>query len=157
MMGRRAILLTEFTEQLPANLPEGVRHFPYVPFSALLPRCAALVHHGGIGTTAQALRAGIPQLVTPMIFDQPDNAARVKRLGVGDSISPKRYTPGLTAERLTLLTSSSGVQQNCRQVAARFREGDPTAETCRWIESMLPHAWPAHASLEANHADHYKT
>ncbi len=48
---------------------------------ALVPRLAALVHHGGIGTTAQAMRAGVPQLITPFAHDQFDNAARVERLG----------------------------------------------------------------------------
>ena len=86
--GWRGILLTQFPEQLPLNLPEGVRHFGYVPFSAVLPRAAAFVHHGGIGTTAQALAAGVPQLIVPMTHDQPDNAVRIRRLGVGDFLLP---------------------------------------------------------------------
>ena len=69
-------LLTRYPEQLPPALPASVRHERYVPFSAILPRCAAIVHHGGIGTCAQALAAGIPQLVSPFGFDQPDNAVR---------------------------------------------------------------------------------
>ncbi len=92
-----------------------------------------------------------------MIFDQPHNAARLRRLGVGDWIPPRRYTPELAVEKLTSLTSSAAVRQNCRQTAARFRGGDPAAETCRWIESMLPKALPARVSLEADHADQYKT
>ena len=60
-MGRCGLPVTRYPEQLPASLPEGVRHCAYMPFSPLLPRSAALVHHGGIGTKAQALAAGIPQ------------------------------------------------------------------------------------------------
>jgi UDP:flavonoid glycosyltransferase YjiC (YdhE family) len=83
LLGRRGLLLTRYREQVPPDLPEGVRHFEYVPFSQLLPRAAALVHHGGIGTLAQGLAAGVPQLVMPMGFDQPDNAARVVHAGAG--------------------------------------------------------------------------
>src|SRR5262249_49590922 len=54
-IGRRGVLLTRFPEQVPPNLPEGVRHVAYAPFSQLLPRAAALVHHGGIGTSAQGM------------------------------------------------------------------------------------------------------
>jgi UDP:flavonoid glycosyltransferase YjiC (YdhE family) len=83
ILKRRGILLTRHSENLPESLPDGVIHVPYAPFSELLPHCAALVHHGGIGTTAQGMAAGVPQLVQPMSHDQPDNAMRLKRLGVG--------------------------------------------------------------------------
>jgi len=85
-LGQRALLISPFLEQLPAVLPAGAVHVPYAPFSALLPRLSALVHHGGIGTSAQALAAGIPQLVVPFAHDQFDNAARLHRLGVAVSL-----------------------------------------------------------------------
>src|SRR6202012_1799180 len=66
-----------------AGVLPGRRCRAYVPLRALLPRCAALVHHGGIGTTAEALRAGVPQVIVPLAFDQFDNAARVRALGAG--------------------------------------------------------------------------
>ncbi len=75
--GRRGMLLTRFPEQVPPPLPDGIRHFKYVPFSQVFPRAAAVVHHGGIGTTAKALAAGAPQLIMHMAHDQPDNAAHV--------------------------------------------------------------------------------
>src|SRR5262249_22764637 len=75
-LGRRAIFLTPHRAQVPAQLPQDVLWHPYVPLRQLLPRVAALVHHGGIGTTAEALRAGVPQLVIPLAFDQFDNGAR---------------------------------------------------------------------------------
>src|SRR5262249_6681351 len=83
-LGRRGMLLSRFPEQVPPDLPEGVRYFAYAPLSRVRSRAAALVHPGGMGTTAQVLRAGIPQLLMPLAYDQPDNAARLKRLGVGD-------------------------------------------------------------------------
>ena len=81
ILGCRGILIAKRREELPENLPDGVRYFPYVPFTYLLRRAAVLVHHAGTGTTAQGLAAGIPQLVTPMAFGQPDNAMRITRLG----------------------------------------------------------------------------
>ncbi len=91
---QRALFVTRFPETLPNVLPAEVMVADHVPFDCLLPQVAALVHHGGIGTTAAALAAGIPQLITPFAFDQFDNAARVVRLGVGRScatLHPQRW------------------------------------------------------------------
>ncbi|MEX5746865.1 glycosyltransferase [Massilia sp. X63] len=115
--GRRAILLTPHREQLPAQLPTPVLWQDYVPLRALLPHVAALVHHGGIGTTAEALRAGTPQLVVPLAHDQFDNAARVGRLGVGASLRASRLTPGRLARRLAEVVDNKDVADACRRVA----------------------------------------
>jgi UDP:flavonoid glycosyltransferase YjiC (YdhE family) len=138
LLGRRGLLLTRYPEQLPARLPDGVRHCAYMPFSQLLPRCAALVHHGGIGTTAQALAAGIPQLVMPMSHDQPDNAARVERLGVGRALPPKRFRAPAVARLLGELLDAPAVAASCREVARRFEGAEPIAESCRLIEQLIP-------------------
>jgi len=82
-LGRRGLFITPYPEQLPAPLPSEVLWQSHVPFDALLPRAAMLIHHGGIGTTAEALRAGIPQLILPFAFDQFDNGQRIQRLGAG--------------------------------------------------------------------------
>lgn len=87
-LGLRAVLLVG--EAAAASGPDLlVRR--YAPHSLLFPRAAAVVHHGGIGTTGQALRSGRPQLVTPFMGDQHDNAARVVRLGAGLSVRPDRF------------------------------------------------------------------
>ena len=86
-LGRRAVLVTPYAAQLPSSLPPWAHHVAYAPFSRLLPRLAGLAHHGGIGTSAQALAAGIPQLVVPFAHDQFDNAARLRRLGVGLTVA----------------------------------------------------------------------
>lgn len=115
-MGRRGLLLTQFPEQLPARLPRGVRHFDYVPFSQVLPRTAALIHHGGVGTTAQAIRAGVPQLIVPNAHDQPDNAMRVHRLGIGDYVLPRAYTTKRVVQKLHALMNTA-VKHNCQRAA----------------------------------------
>lgn len=135
-LGRRGILLTRHPEQISQKLPDGVIHTEYAPFSQLLPRCAALVHHGGIGTTAQGLAAGVPQLIMPMGYDQPDNAQRVKNLGVGDWLWPWRFSAGSVARKLDRLLSSTGPA--CRAVAGNFKkDGDPLEKTVECIEALL--------------------
>jgi rhamnosyltransferase subunit B len=85
--GQRVVLITPFREQLPEQLPVWAHHVAYAPFSALMPRLSALVHHGGIGTSAQALKAGIAQVVVPFAHDQFENAARLRRLGVSRTLN----------------------------------------------------------------------
>jgi len=136
-LGRRAMLLSRYEHHIPNPLPPGIRHFTYVPLGRILPRACALVHHGGIGTCAQALRAGVPQLIHPMAYDQHDNAWRLKRLGVGDWIVPADWRAPVVAEKLRELTVSRVVQASCLEVAGRFRGAEPLAETCELIESML--------------------
>ncbi len=135
-LGRRGILLTPFREQVPAELPPGVVHFDYVPFSQLLPHAAALVHHGGIGTCAQGLAAGVPQVVMPLSHDQPDNANRLRRLGVGRALPPRRFRGPELAAVLDELLRSEPTAKACRAVADRFRGTDPLGDTCRLIEEL---------------------
>jgi UDP:flavonoid glycosyltransferase YjiC (YdhE family) len=136
LSGRRGILLTRFPEQLPARLPENVRHFAYVPFSQVLPRAAAFVHHGGIGTTAQALAAGVPHLVMPLAHDQPDNADRLRRLGVARVLPPARFRAPAVARALDDLLASADVAARCRDYAGRIRTARPLDEACRLIEEL---------------------
>src|SRR6185436_16882143 len=109
----RGILVTRYPEQVPAGLPESIRAFEYVPFGRAFPRGAAVVHHGGIGTMAQCMAAGVPQMIMPMAHDQPDNAVRVKRFGIGDYLYPKKFKAGRIAERLGRLIGSEEVKRAC--------------------------------------------
>ncbi len=133
-LGRRGIFLTPFTEQLPANLPDTIAHFDYVPLGQLLLRSSALIHHGGIGTASQALAAGVPHLVVPFAHDQPDNADRLVRLGVGRTIKPNRFTAKRIVRALKELDSNE-VREACTAIAARFEGTDPIGATCELIEA----------------------
>jgi UDP:flavonoid glycosyltransferase YjiC (YdhE family) len=134
---RRGVLLTRFPEQIPPVLPEGVRHFAYAPFSRLLPRAAALVHHGGIGTAAQGMAAGVPQLVMPLSHDQYDNAARMVRLGVARTLTPARFRAPAVASALGRLLDSSAVAASCRDVADRVHNDAGALErACDAIETF---------------------
>jgi len=132
-MDRRAIFLTPYADQIPGDLPPTIRHFEYVPFSMLLDRAAALVHHGGIGTCAQAMRAGVPQLILPLAHDQFDNASRVQALGLGFSVR-SRDLKSILAETLSRLIDTESVRARCREVAARFVAANPLSDICDLIE-----------------------
>jgi UDP:flavonoid glycosyltransferase YjiC (YdhE family) len=140
LLQRRGILLTRYREQLPASLPETVRCFGFVPMGQLLPHCAAMVHHGGIGTTAQGLAAGTPQLIMPMAFDQPDNAARAVRLGVARAIAPRAFRPRTAARRLAELLESPDSIRNCQLLAQRTTDPhrlDAACEAiCRLVQAV---------------------
>lgn len=137
-LGRRALLLTRDRSQLPATLPDFVRHEPYVPLTDLLPHCALLTHHGGIGTVAQGLAAGIPQVILPMSHDQPDNARRLERLGAGLGLSPTRLQPQRLAHAIDGLLSDHAVHDRCRDLASRTdaRRARQSAAAC--IEQLGP-------------------
>jgi len=121
-LGRRAVFLTPHRAQVPAVLPAHILWEPYVPLRALLPRSAALVHHGGIGTTGEALRAGVPQLVLPLAYDQFDNAARIEALGAGRGLAPWRTGPRGLASAIAALLGAPATASACATAAYRMRE-----------------------------------
>jgi UDP:flavonoid glycosyltransferase YjiC (YdhE family) len=135
-LGKRGMLLTRFTDHLPPRLPEGVRHFEYVPFSQVFRRAAAVVHHGGIGTLAQALAAGAPHLVMPMAHDQPDNASRLMRLGVGAALRPSAFRGPAVARELKKLLGSPRVAARCAGLARRLEGADPLGPVCERVERL---------------------
>ncbi len=125
--GRRALVVTPYADQLPPSLPAGSHHVAYVPFEWLVPRLAALVHHGGIGTCAQALAAGVPQLVAPFAHDQFDNGARIQRLGVGRWLGA-RAGRRRWANALRRVVDDGAVRERCAAVAARLQADGNAAE-----------------------------
>ncbi|UWZ84457.1 glycosyltransferase [Occallatibacter riparius] len=139
LTGHRAMLVTSFPDQLPPDLPPNVRAFPYLPFSQILPRAAALVHPGGIGTIAQAVRAGIPQLVVPYGNDQPDNALRLERLRLGVSIYPERYKAARVARALHALLDSPEIKANALRYSARIDTDAALNQACDAIEQLSQH------------------
>ena len=111
-----------------------MQHFDYVPFSRMLPRAAALVHHGGIGTTSQALAAGCPQLIMPMAHDQRDNAHHVADLRAGDWIKRSRYRAKNVAVALAKLINNPVVKHHCERAAGHFVGVKSMGKTCDEIE-----------------------
>ncbi|WP_036169089.1 glycosyltransferase [Massilia sp. 9096] len=135
-LGLRAIFLTLHRAQLPPELPSHVLWQGYVPLRRLLPQVAALVHHGGIGTTAEALRAGTPQLVVPLAHDQFDNAARVAALDAGLVLHAARVTRARMTRCLRALLAAPAIAQGARRQSARLQAGAGLEDACRALEAL---------------------
>ena len=147
-LGRRGLLLTPHRAQLPSTLPPSVDHFDYVPLTEVLPRAAALVHHGGVGSAAQALAAGIPHLVRPMAFDQPDNADRLRELGVARILPPVRFLVKAVTRQLEQLLGSAAVAARCRLMANRLHNVDALSKTCDIVEAVGRGDFPVHDAAQ---------
>jgi len=129
-IGKRAILISPSQEQIAGKLPAGTAHFSYVPFGALMPHLSAFVHHGGIGTLAQAMAAGIPQLIRPMFGDQFDNAERLTNLGIAREVLPADYTPDNAAQALAALVDNPAYKQNSLRCAEMLKNEDGIRNAC---------------------------
>ena len=121
-LGRRGIFVTPHAAQLPDSLPSSVMWQSHVPFALLLPRAAAVVHHGGIGTTAEAFRTGTPQLIVPFAYDQFDNGLRAKRLGVADVLLAKRLSVRRMQRKLAHILISHDVRLACSSIAQKMAQ-----------------------------------
>jgi rhamnosyltransferase subunit B len=134
-LGRRALLITGSTQL--SDLPPSVCAFNYLPYSLIFPHACAVVHQAGIGTLSQALRAGRPQLITPVFFDQPDNAARTVRLGVARSLPFRRVTAARLVRQLRPLLARPGYASAARELAASLQhiDGAAVAAACM-IEAL---------------------
>jgi len=123
--GQRAILLSGWGGLQAGDLPETVFALESAPFSWLFPRVRAVVHHGGAGTTAAGLRAGVPAVVVPFFGDQPFWGQRVADLGVGPEPVPRRK---LTVERLARgieqVVTDPGMRQRAAELGARIQAED---------------------------------
>jgi rhamnosyltransferase subunit B len=138
-LGRRAVLLVgrEPANRLAGSLPHGVVAFDYAPFSEIFPRAAVIVHQGGVGTTAQALRSGRPMLVVPFSHDQPDNAARAIRLGVARQLSRAQYKAHRVTAELGALLDDSRYTATAAQVGRRIQLEDGVSAACDALEQLL--------------------
>jgi UDP:flavonoid glycosyltransferase YjiC (YdhE family) len=134
-LGVRTMLVTNFPEQLPRNLPPVVKAFGYLPFSKILPRASLLVYHGGIGTLAQVVRAGIPNLIVPNGHDQFDNGWRIEQLGLGLTIPQTRYRARILVKAIRRLLSDNSLGERCREYAARVDSAALT-RACELIEDL---------------------
>jgi rhamnosyltransferase subunit B len=134
-LGRRAILLTGSPENELGPLPATVRVFDYLPYSAVFPRAAATVHSGGIGTLAQALAAGRPQLIVPVAFDQPDNARRAVALGVARSVPFGKANASALERELRSLLNDPGLAARARKVGEEISREDGSRAAADALEN----------------------
>ncbi|EFH82696.1 glycosyltransferase [Ktedonobacter racemifer] len=136
--GKRAILLSGWAGIGASDLPEDVFLLNYAPHSWLFPRMAAVVHHGGAGTTAASLRAGVPSVIVPMLSDQPFWGRRVHALGAGTRLIPRaRLTAENLAAAITEATTNRAMQGKAEELGAKIRAEDGVSEAVSVIRKYL--------------------
>lgn len=110
---------------------------PYASYARIFPRAAAIVHQGGIGTTAEALRAGRPMLFVPFGVDQPDNGARVRRLGIAAVLSRRQYRAPVVAARLQHLLSKQAIVDRAAEIGRLVRAENGARTAANVIDQLL--------------------
>lgn len=134
-LGRRAVLLGAKQQSL-VGWAE-VLALPYAPYSRIFPHAAAIVHQGGSGTTGQALRSGRPELIVPYGWDQPDNGARLERLGVGLCLARSVYSAESATAVLSRLLTEPGFAARAAEAGARIQREDALLLACDAIEAVV--------------------
>jgi UDP:flavonoid glycosyltransferase YjiC (YdhE family) len=142
-LGRRGLLLTGSVRNMPKRTPVGVRAFEYAPFSTVLPRGCATVHHGGIGTTGQALRAGKPSVIIPVAWDQFDNANWARRLKVSVTLERARVSPKTLAVALGRVLERPAVVARAARLGCRIAREDGAVTAVEAIEALVAGRCPA--------------
>ena len=135
---RRAVLLIgDQRNKIAESLPPEIIAVDYAPFGSLLKRGCAMIHHGGVGTTSQGLRAGIPTLIVPFAFDQPDNAAHAERLGTSRTLHRSKYKRDNVAAELDKLLNNPQYALKAKMVGEQLRKEQGAARACDAIEEFL--------------------
>lgn len=137
ILNKRAVMLYGVFNQPPQTLTENIVGFDYAPYSQIFPKAVCVVHQGGIGTTSQVLRAGVPMLVMPYSHDQPDNAARCERIGVARTISRNDYTGAKAAQEIKELLTDLSYKANALKTADIVKSEHGTKVACDAIEAVL--------------------
>ena len=136
-LGIRAVFVTRMEGRVPPGMEDQILRVDFVPFGKLLEHASVFVHHGGIGTMAQGFRAGVPQLVMAMAHDQPDNAARMEKLGVGIGLTPGSFTPGRVTKELGRLLGEERWKHASIEVRGKMIRRIDTNELTSWLENRL--------------------
>jgi len=117
-------------------LPASICVTEYAPYTALFPRAAMVVHQGGVGTVAQSLRAGKPMLIMPYSHDQPDNARRMRRLGVARVIHRNYYTPPRAAHKIREMLAQPAYAEHALEVKRQLDREDGVRTACDALEQL---------------------
>jgi rhamnosyltransferase subunit B len=139
-LGRPALVVTPHRGLLPESLPRGVRWLPEVPFAQVLPRFAAIVHHGGVGTAMSALRAGVPQVIMAHGLDRPDNAGRLAGLRLARWTQPRDWTVGAVSVQLGQAVADADYRDRAMATLAGDDADKAVRMAAEALEDMVVHA-----------------
>jgi sterol 3beta-glucosyltransferase len=137
--GQRAVLSAGWSGLLPRDLPENIFPIQPIPFSWLFPRLAAAVHHGGAGTTATCLSAGIPQVIVPFIADQPFWAQRLVNLGVAPApIVLRRLSSEKLVNAISEVITNPVMRQKAVLLSQQVRSENGIDQAAKILRSLVP-------------------
>jgi len=141
-LNQRAVLLVGLDPRnMPAHkLPDTICAVQYAPYSKLFPRASLIIHQAGVGTTAQALRAGKPMLLMPYSHDQPDNARRVKRLGIAKVIQRHNYTAEAAAKLIQEILADPNYQERATAIGAQLQNEQAVQKAANALEALASKA-----------------
>jgi sterol 3beta-glucosyltransferase len=136
--GQRGLFLSGWGGLAPAGLPQDVFQIESAPFDWLFPRMKAVVHHGGVGTTADALRAGVPSVIVPFTADQPYWGKQIHRLGIGPApIHHRKLTVERLARALDAAVADEELRQRARELGTRIRSENGVRRAVATVEQYL--------------------
>ncbi len=136
LANRRVILVSRFQSQIPQPLPDFAFLIDYAPFDKLFPHACALIHNGGIGTMALAMRARLPQIIVPFAYDQFFNAMRLVALGGGVVVRRKRSPAQLAAAIRDILTSPQLIKSSVALQSRTLVASDGLQHIVRAVEAL---------------------
>jgi UDP:flavonoid glycosyltransferase YjiC (YdhE family) len=136
ILNTRAVFLMG-QNSLFTNLPDSMIAFDYIPYQEIFPHASVIVHPGGIGTSAQALRAGRPTLVVPYSNDQPDNARRLKNLGTSLTLPRKEYKAVKVAEALKRLFRDESIKSQASKIKVVMQDDSGAIKAADELERMV--------------------
>lgn len=135
--GKRAII-QGLTDEEETALAGRILHVGRVPHDLVYPRCAAVVHHGGSGTTQTAMTAGVPSVIVPHVFDQFTWGNVVHALGAGTKPLPrKKLKPGPLAELVNEAANSKEMHERAAELGRALAEEDGQAEAVRFVDEAI--------------------
>jgi rhamnosyltransferase subunit B len=153
ILKRRAVLIIgDERNKITEPLPPEIIVVDYAPFESLLERGCVMIHHGGVGTTSQGLRAGIPTLIVPFAFDQPDNAAHAERLGTSRTLPRSKYKRDNVVRELDKLLNIPQYALKAKSVGEQLRNEHGAARACDAIEEFLEQLPPETTKRELSYA-----
>jgi len=133
--GRPIIFISKFSKELDPTPAPGFLIHEFLDHAVLFPHARAVVHNGGIGVTAQCMRAGVPQAVVPLVWDQPDNAERIESLGIGVSIPPSELSTATMVDICNRLDAID--RKQLLLVASSVRCADAIPRSMDYAEQVI--------------------